>query len=551
MAMHLRSAHNRVLVTVGGLGLAAALAIGLAFVYIQGQDEVLNQGFDTDEVLQGLTFDLSDAYRGRDESLLEYILTRDPAALDRYEDTTQAEAVASEELRHVAQGLPEILSALTAVETASDHWDEIVAAPVLASIDGQAGPSGGEDVPWQRIDDVRIAIGLLATAVDNNSALLDVQDESVTGTRTLATMAALLATFLTVATSLWFVRRYGRQLEADIKRSEVLNRFTEATTFAVDDRGVATAALAALDMLVKPDSAVVHVLNPSKDRAVPEASIGAVAGEVLPLKALSSCPGVIRGSTYVTTDAAVPLSPQCPAYRVDHGTLACIPIAHGETVGTIHLHWDRADAFPLGARAPVTRITDHAALAIGNRRLLALLEGQAGTDARTGLVNSRAFDSALDKKLSTRLGDEQIAVLLLDLDHFKDFNDRYGHPAGDDALRAFAAILSSCMRGDDIAAGYGGEEFAVLLPGVNMATAIAVAERIRTRADAMVVPVGAGVSERITVSIGIAAAPEHATERAALLRIADAALYRAKAAGRNQVATPGMADAKAALAVVA
>jgi diguanylate cyclase (GGDEF)-like protein len=549
--MHIISAHNRVLAMVGGLGLAAALSIGLAFGYIEGQDEVLNEGFDTDEVLQGLTFDLSDAYEGREESLLAYILTRDPGVLARYQAATRAEAVASREIRHVAVELPEILVALTAVDTASDQWEAIVAEPSLASIGTRAEAYEAEDVPWHRLERVPLAIALLAAEVGSNSASLDVKDESVTGTRTLATMAGVAATFLTVATSLWFVRRYGRELEADIRRSDVLNRFTEATTFAVDDRGVATATLAALALLAKPDSAAVHVLNPSRDRAVPEAAIGPSEGEVLPLKALSGCPGVIRGSTYVTADAAIALSPQCPAYRVDHGTLACVPIAHGETVGTIHLHWDRADAFPLGTRAAVTRITDHAALAIGNRRLLALLEGQAGTDARTGLANSRTFDAALDKKLSTRLGDEQIAILLLDLDRFKDFNDRYGHPAGDDALRAFAAILGSCMRGDDIAARYGGEEFAVLLPGVDTATAVAVAERIRTRTETMAVPVGAGISERITVSIGVAVAPEHATERTALLRIADAALYQAKAAGRNQVATPGIADAKAELAVVA
>jgi diguanylate cyclase (GGDEF)-like protein len=549
--MHFLSAHNRVLGMVGGLGLAAALCIGVAFLYIQGQDEVLNAGFDTDEVLQGLTFDLSDASRGREESLLEYILTRDPAALARYEGATRAEAVASLELRQVAADLPKILVALTAVDTASDQWEEVVAAPALGSIQDQMGAYEAKNVPWQRLERVSLAIALLATEVDNNSALLDVIDESVTNARTLATMAGLAATFLALFVSLWFVRRYGRELQADIRRSDVLNRFTEATTFAIDDRGVATAALAALTMLAKPDSAVVHVLNASKDRAVPEATIGPIEGEVLPLKALSGCPGVIRGSTYVTPDAAIALSPQCPAYWVDHGTLACVPIAQGETVGTIHLHWDSPDAFPLGARAAVTRITDHAALAMGNRRLLALLEGQAGTDGRTGLANSRTFDATLDKKLAARLGNEPMAVLLLDLDHFKEFNDRHGHPAGDDALRAFAALLGSCMRGGDIAARYGGEEFAVLLPGADTATAVAVAERIRGRAETVALPVGAGISDRITVSIGIAAAPEHATERAALLRIADAALYKAKAAGRNQVATPGISDATPDLAVVA
>jgi len=545
------SAHNRVLVMVGGLGLATALSIGLAFVYIEGQDEVLNKGFDTDEVLQGLTFDLSDASRGREESLVEYILRRDPAALARYQAATRAEAVASREIRNVAADMPEILVALTVVDTASDQWEQIVAEPALASIEGQVGTYHAENVPFQRLERVGLAIALLATEVGNNSAGLDVIDESVSNARTLATQGGLAATFFTLVISLWFVGRYGRELQADIKRSDVLNRFTEATTFAVDDRGVASAVLAALALLAKPGSAVVHVLNPSKDRAVPEATIGPIEGEVLPLKALSGCPGVVRGSTYVTEDAAIALSPQCPAYRVDHGTLACIPIAHGETVGTVHLHWDSAHAFPLSARVAVTRITDHAALAIGNRRLLALLEGQAGTDARTGLANSRTFDATLDKKLSARLDDEQIAVLLLDLDHFKDFNDRHGHPAGDDALRAFAAILGSCMRGNDIAARYGGEEFAVLLPGVDTATAVAIAERIRTRTETMAVAVGAGTSERITVSIGVAVAPKHATERAALMRIADAALYKAKDAGRNQVVAPVGADAKADLAAVA
>ena len=91
----------------------------------------------------------------------------------------------------------------------------------------------------------------------------------------------------------------------------------------------------------------------------------------------------------------------------------------------------------------------------------------ANTDARTGLANTRAFDQALEDALTLRQRDETVAVLMLDLDHFKDFNDRYGHPSGDEALRTFADILRSCLREGDIAARYGGEEFAVVLPGVD------------------------------------------------------------------------------------
>jgi PleD family two-component response regulator len=108
-----------------------------------------------------------------------------------------------------------------------------------------------------------------------------------------------------------------------------------------------------------------------------------------------------------------------------------LPLAHGETVGVVHLYWERPDAFGLESRASVGRIAEHAALAIANRRLLAALQGMAGTDARTGLANVRTFDQLLEDALSARRNEEAVAVLMLDVDHFKDFNDRHGHPAGD------------------------------------------------------------------------------------------------------------------------
>lgn len=527
---------------VGGLGLGAALAVGLAFVFLQEEDVELRGALATAAELQQLTFELSGASRDREESLLGYLLTRNPEALARYDAATRAEAAVSNEIREVAAELPKVLAALAAVRAASDVWGEVLGDPSLSAMQEGEEAETRNDTLRQHLDRVHAATDLLASEGRDYSTQLYIQDESLTATRTLATIAGLGATLLAVVTSLWFVRRYGRELEDDIRRSDVLNRFTEATTFAVDDQTVANATLAALSLLANPDSAVAHVLNPSHDRAVPEATLGQLEGVVLPLKALSGCPGMIRGSIYVTANAASSLSVHCPVYRVDHGTLACVPFAHGETVGAIHLHWDAADAFPLGPRAAVTRVTEHAALAIGNRRLLALLEGQAGTDPKTGLANSRTFDAALDSRLAARLGNELLAVLLLDLDHFKDFNDRNGHPAGDDALRVFAGILRSCMRGGDIAARYGGEEFAVMLPGVDLATAMVIAERIRTRTESTIVPLVPADADRITVSIGVAAVPEHATERVALLQIADAALYRAKGAGRNRVGSPEVAE---------
>jgi diguanylate cyclase (GGDEF)-like protein len=130
---------------------------------------------------------------------------------------------------------------------------------------------------------------------------------------------------------------------------------------------------------------------------------------------------------------------------------------------------------------------------------------------------------------------------MLDLDHFKKFNDRHGHPSGDEALRTFAEVLRSCMREGDLAARYGGEEFAVMLPKVDAATAVAIAQRIRSRTESTIVSLAPGTTGRVTVSVGVAVAPIQAIEAISLLRLADDALYQAKAAGRNRVVYLGEA----------
>jgi len=230
------------------------------------------------------------------------------------------------------------------------------------------------------------------------------------------------------------------------------------------------------------------------------------------------------------------LSYRCPIYPVESGTLACVPlIALGETVGSIHLHWSELQELPLPLRLAITRVSEHSALSIANRRLLAALRGQANTDGRTGLTNTRAFDEAVQRRLAARGPDATAAVLMLDLDHFKEFNDRYGHPAGDEALRVFAHLLASSIRDEDIAARYGGEEFAVYLNGLDEPAAIEVAERIRERTETTIVPLGPGKTGRLTVSIGIALAPDDGIDRTMVLKAADEALYRAKLAGRNRV----------------
>ena len=172
------------------------------------------------------------------------------------------------------------------------------------------------------------------------------------------------------------------------------------------------------------------------------------------------------------------------------------------------------------------------------------LSALALTDALTGLANRRAFDETLERewKRTVREG-SQISLLLLDVDHFKEFNDQNGHQVGDDCLRAVAEAIIGARRATDIAARYGGEEIAVILPSTDSAGGVEVAEKIRLAVEALRIthdgnPEGGGW---VTVSVGVATALSRygGTMRMpeSLLLAADNALYKAKREGRNRVAT--------------
>lgn len=156
-------------------------------------------------------------------------------------------------------------------------------------------------------------------------------------------------------------------------------------------------------------------------------------------------------------------------------------------------------------------------------------------DALTELCNRRHFTELVEKELSRAQRHERPLVLaILDLDHFKRINDSFGHIAGDAVLKQFSELLRGHIRADDVAARIGGEEFAVLLPETGLDEALHFANRLRRAlAEADLRP--GGEPGRITVSVGLAAMRPDRDSRGALMRAADAALYRAKEAGRNRV----------------
>jgi diguanylate cyclase (GGDEF)-like protein len=169
-------------------------------------------------------------------------------------------------------------------------------------------------------------------------------------------------------------------------------------------------------------------------------------------------------------------------------------------------------------------------------RALTEQERLAISDALTGLHNRRFFDQALELEVArSERADASLGVLVLDLDHFKWINDRYGHQAGDDVLVEIARRLEPVVRGGDLIARYGGEEFVVLLPDTPPALVREVAERCRRAVSSRPFVTQTGLQLAVTVSVGGANQPEHARGLDDLVHVADKALYRAKALGRDQV----------------
>nr|WP_315483340.1 GGDEF domain-containing protein [uncultured Undibacterium sp.] len=171
-----------------------------------------------------------------------------------------------------------------------------------------------------------------------------------------------------------------------------------------------------------------------------------------------------------------------------------------------------------------------------NYTLAHQLNTLATTDALTGLFNRRSLETHANRQLShSKRTGESLAVMMIDVDHFKHINDQFGHQAGDEVLRKIAALMQSIVRGNDYLARYGGEEFCVLLPATNEAQAYVLGERLRRLYAELMIPWQHHTLTG-TISIGIASNDHHAHNLDSLIAAADLALYRAKNSGRNQVA---------------
>jgi diguanylate cyclase (GGDEF)-like protein len=288
-----------------------------------------------------------------------------------------------------------------------------------------------------------------------------------------------------------------------------------------------------LERTLAATSAVVLNRNNSADRL--EAVTPLPSGSPLPgtLRGAEprSCLAVRSGQPHRENGGRPPLL-SCPVCAPVPGTSCCVPLTvGGEVIGSVLL--SRPAPYSEAEEQRIRESVGQAAPVLANLRNLAVAEIRAATDGLTGLPNKRAVADALKRTFAQAATTQApLALLLLDLDHFKQVNDQRGHPVGDQVLANVGATLRSALRARDFAGRNGGEEFAVLLPETGIADALELAERVRVAVAEISVP---GTDVSVTASIGVAVFPDHASTPDRLERLADAALYLAKRQGRNRV----------------
>lgn len=299
-----------------------------------------------------------------------------------------------------------------------------------------------------------------------------------------------------------------------------------------------------LRRLFPGSSGCVSLLSPSKNHLETVVSWGPCppTGQIF---APEECWALRRGRSHKHPQGA-------SGFRCSHlmgeGASVCLPlVGNGEAIGTIAVqnHHDiafhpaesEAETNAFARRCQIAAaVAEHLAFSISNLNLREALRLQAVRDSLTGLYNRRYMQEFLDRELhSARRKQRPLAVLMLDLDHFKRFNDTFGHSAGDMALAAVGSALLRCIRADDIACRYGGEEFALILPECSLAQATLRAEEICKRIREISLAPNGQAADPVTVSIGVAAFDETTDRVDLLMKFADDALYRAKRAGRNRV----------------
>ncbi|MDI6782915.1 MAG: diguanylate cyclase [bacterium] len=339
--------------------------------------------------------------------------------------------------------------------------------------------------------------------------------------------------------------RNFEEVERHRKELEALNLFSSHIDASISESEIYRLFLNEISKRFEVSQVIILQKSPEADFLEIATSLNPLTKKQAQMPILEDphqCRAVRTGKEMVVANVQTDLICTCDLLVPKQGSYFCHPlIIGGKILGFVHFSSPKTDYWDTDRQRIISAFAATIAPAIANLRLMAQEKTRAITDQLTQVHNRRFLDEYLAKQLHILKRQQSqirtpLSVLMLDLDHFKYFNDTFGHEVGDQVLQSFGHTLVATVRVSDLVARYGGEEFCVLLIGSDLDGAKETAEKIRVATERIdVASLGAKSPQQITVSIGIAVYPDHGTNPQDLLKKADQALYSAKEKGRNRV----------------
>jgi diguanylate cyclase (GGDEF)-like protein len=337
---------------------------------------------------------------------------------------------------------------------------------------------------------------------------------------------------------------FNRMADRLDRRDRAAGRLHELSQLlqTATDSSEAIAIFERLTPVVLPGaSGALYLISPSRDDLELRSSFGPHESTHPQQTAPTDCWALRQGHSYLVSDVDRKLvCEHLGGRRGLRDPHVCLPlVTQGEALGLIHASFapESLAEVPLERRAEeLEAIATTIALALANLSLRERLKSQSVRDGLTGLYNRRFLEESLPREIERcRRRNQPLTIVMADLDHFKKLNDTWGHEAGDLAIQSFAEAARRHFRSEDLLCRYGGEEFCFVLPECSVEDARNRAEALLAAQRETMVRFGRDSIGPVTTSIGLASFPAQATDGGALVRLADAALYRAKLEGRNRL----------------
>jgi diguanylate cyclase (GGDEF)-like protein len=332
------------------------------------------------------------------------------------------------------------------------------------------------------------------------------------------------------------MHRQARALEASNSRIALLSEMTGLLQLASDLDEAARISARYLSSMHLARGGALYLYNESRNH------LGVIArwGDVTPADGFvpEDCWALRRGQPYGSSEGN---SAVVCAHAVREGAerpYLCLPmVTQGGILGLVYVVFEQNDSAACEESSHFARrLSEQLGLALANLKLRETLRAQSTSDVLTGLFNRRFLEESLNREFARAAREKgQIALLMIDVDHFKRYNDTHGHKAGDAALQQLGRVLKQNCRAADLACRYGGEEFTVMLPGTGREGAQVWAGRLVDKVRQMMISLHGATLPGITVSVGVALYPDHGEDPESVLQAADLASYDAKHAGRDQL----------------